>query len=51
MEEEFALHVGAERHERTPSRRGHRNGHKVRSLKTRVGELALQVPQVRGTEP
>ena len=51
MEEEFGLHVGAERHERTPSRRGHRNGHKPRSLKTRVGELALQVPQVRGTEP
>lgn len=51
MEEEFVRHVGAERHERTPSRRGHRNGHKGRSLKTRVGELALQVPQVRGAEP
>jgi len=51
MEEEVALHVGAERHERTPERRGHRNGHKARRLKTRVGELSLQVPQVRGAEP
>ena len=51
MEEELALHVGADRHERTPSRRGQRNGHKTRGLKTRMGELALQVPQVRGGEP
>lgn len=51
MEEELALHVGAERHERTEERRGHRNGYKPRSLKTRVGELALQVPQARGVEP
>ena len=51
MEEELALHLGAERHERTPGRRGHRNGYKARSLKTRVGELALEVPQARGTEP
>ncbi len=51
MEEELALHVGAERHERTGQRRGYRNGYKLRSLKTRVGELALRVPQARGTEP
>jgi putative transposase len=51
MEEELARHVGAGRHERTRNRRGHRNGYKPRSLKTRVGELALQVPQARGTEP
>ncbi len=51
MEEELARHVGAERHERTQSRRGHRNGYKARSLKTRVGELALHVPQARGVEP
>ncbi len=47
----LARHVGAERHERTQSRRGHRNGYKGRSLKTRVGELALHVPQARGVEP
>jgi transposase-like protein len=51
MEEELAVHLGAERHERTAERRGHRNGYKPRSLKTRVGELALQVPQARGVEP
>ena len=51
MEEELARHVGAQRHERTQERRGHRNGYKARSLKTRVGELSLQVPQARGVEP
>jgi putative transposase len=51
MEEQAARHLGAERHERTPERRGHRNGYKPRTLKTRVGELALEVPQVRGVEP
>ncbi len=51
MQEELAAHLGAEPHERTASRRGHRNGYKRRSLKTRVGELALEVPQARGMEP
>lgn len=51
MQEELAAHLCAEPHERTASRRGHRNGYKPRSLKTRVGELALEVPQVRGMEP
>lgn len=51
MEEGVAAHVGAEPHERTASRRGHRNGYKPRSLKTRMGELSLSVPQVRGMEP
>lgn len=51
MEEELALHLGAERHERTAERRGHRNGYKGRRLKTRMGELKLQVPQARGVEP
>ncbi len=51
MEEELARHLGAERHERVPSRRGHRNGYKPRSFNSRVGKLALQVPQARGVEP
>jgi len=51
MEEELERHLGAERHERTPGRRGHRNGYKPRSLNTRVGKLSLRVPQARGTEP
>lgn len=51
MEDEVQQHVGAARHERTSSRQGSRNGFKPRKLKTRVGELELSVPQVRGMEP
>jgi len=51
MASEVAAHVAAEPHERTDRRRGHRNGYKPRTLKTRVGELELQVPQVRACEP
>jgi transposase-like protein len=48
---EVSAHVGAGRHERTDQRRGHRNGYKPRTFQTRVGELELQVPQVRACEP
>jgi len=48
MEREVTAHLGAGRHERTEGRRGHRNGSKPRTLRTRVGELELSVPQVRG---
>jgi transposase-like protein len=51
MREEAAAHVGAAPHERSADRRGHRNGAKPRTLNTRVGELSLSVPQVRGCEP
>ena len=51
MKAESAAHVGAGAHERSSTRRGHRNGYKPRKLKTRVGELELSVPQVRGCEP
>lgn len=51
MEGELTEHLGAERHERSDSRRGYRNGSKRRTLKTRVGELQFQVPQGRGCEP
>ena len=51
MAAEVSTQVAAEPHERTGSRRGHRNGYKPRTLKTRVGELELAVPQVRGCEP
>lgn len=51
MEEEVQAHVGAGLHERSSSRQGRRNGYKPRRLKTRVGELELSVPQVRGMEP
>jgi len=51
MREEASVHVGAAPHERSDQRRGHRNGYKPRGLKTRVGDLELSVPQVRGCEP
>lgn len=51
MAEEVARHLGAQAYERSEERRGRRNGTKPRTLKTRMGELALRVPQVRGMEP
>lgn len=51
MREEAAVHVGAAEHERSANRRGYRNGSKPRTLKTRLGELELSVPQVRNCEP
>jgi transposase-like protein len=51
MQQEVSEHVGAGFHERSDDRRGHRNGSKPRKLATRVGELELSVPQVRGCDP
>ncbi len=51
MSAEVAEHVGAGPHQRSEDRRGQRNGYKPRRLRTRVGELELSVPQVRGCEP
>jgi putative transposase len=51
MAAEVERHLGAGPHERSEGRRGHRNGTKVRGLRTRLGELELPVPQVRGCEP
>lgn len=39
--------LGAAPHERTPERRGYGNGFKGKSVKSRLGELSLRVPQVR----
>lgn len=47
LEEEVARHLGAQPYERTRGRRGHRNGSKPRTMKTCVGELRFEVPQVR----
>ena len=38
-------------YERTPARKGHANGYKPKNVKSRLGNLALQVPQVRGGVP
>lgn len=45
LEREFAQFVGAGRFERTPERRGVRNGYRRRRLLTRVGSLELRVPR------
>jgi transposase-like protein len=47
LEAEMTEHIGAAPHERTDARKGHRNGHKPRALRTRVGALNLLVPQDR----
>jgi len=40
-------HLGAGPYERSPERRGHANGYKSKTVKTRVGEIQFEVPQVR----
>lgn len=51
MQHEAAAHVGAQPYERSGNREGYRSGTKPRTVKTRVGDLKLDVPQVRGCEP
>ncbi len=47
LEAEMTEHIGAAPYERVEGRTGHRNGHKPRMLRTRVGTLNLLVPQDR----
>jgi putative transposase len=47
LEAEMTEHIGAAPYERTTGRTGRRNGHKRRTLRTRVGTLNLSVPQDR----
>ena len=47
LEAEMDEALGAEKSERTASRRGYRSGYYQRSLITRVGKLELRVPQDR----
>jgi putative transposase len=47
LEAEMTEHVGAAPYERSTTRTGHRNGHKPRTLRTRVGTLNLLVPHDR----
>ena len=35
-------------HERSEDRKGYANGYKAKGLQTRMGELELAIPQVRG---
>lgn len=47
MRIERQSYLGASPYERTPKRRGRANGYKPKKVKTRVGEIAFAVPQVR----
>jgi putative transposase len=47
MRIERQAYLGAGRYERTPERRGRANGYKAKKVKTRVGEISFDVPQVR----
>ena len=47
LQKEISEYLKAGWHERTPGRKGQRNGYKSRSIKTRVGEINLQYPQTR----
>jgi transposase-like protein len=38
----------AERYERTPDRKGYRNGYRSRWVTTRLGRIPIRVPQMRG---
>jgi len=49
MKIERARFLNANPYERSSSRRGHANGFKSKTVRTRVGELRLDVPQVRDT--
>jgi putative transposase len=40
--------LDADPYQRTENRRGYANGFKPKTVSTRIGDLALQVPQVRG---
>lgn len=45
LEREHSL--GARPYERSPERKGYANGYKPKTVKTRVGEIQFEVPQVR----
>ncbi|HEX8981688.1 MAG TPA: IS256 family transposase [Ktedonobacterales bacterium] len=47
MEVEVTQQVGANRYERSPERKGERNGSRERRWDTRVGSITLRVPRVR----
>jgi len=50
MVAERSEYLGARPYERTEERRGYANGFKAKTVKTRLGELPLRVPQTRDGE-
>jgi len=47
MQIERQKYLGAARYEHNPERSGHANGYKPKTIKTRLGALNFEVPQVR----
>lgn len=47
MEADVEGLIGAGRHERSPDRLNYRNGHRGRTLDTRLGPLQLRIPKLR----
>ena len=47
IEAEAAAALGADRHQRTTERRGHRNGSRERLLSTPAGDVQLRIPRFR----
>ena len=50
MKIERSQHLKASPYERTDDRNGYANDFKNKTLKTRVGDLSLQIPQVRESD-
>lgn len=51
MTAEAAEHLRADSYQRSPSRLGHRNGYKPRTIASRIGKLNLRIPQTRNCPP
>ena len=47
MQVERSKYLQAEEYERTEERKGHANGYKPKTVRTRMGEITFAVPQVR----
>jgi putative transposase len=47
MQAERSKYLQAEQYERTEDRKGHANGYKPKTVRTRMGEITFAVPQVR----
>jgi putative transposase len=47
MQAERSKYLQAGQYERTEDRKGHANGYKPKTVKTRMGEITFAVPQVR----
>jgi len=48
MQVERENYLQAKHYERSENRRGYANGYKAKTVKTRVGEVVFDIPQVRG---